>query len=165
MEEKTLRALRWIIGILDAHDVPYWIGGGFAAHIYGAKRPLNDIDITLPGSYFPIIIPEVSPYITAEPKHYSDAIWDCNGFSLDYFGQEIDITDIETLRMSDKKRTGWFRTKDHFRKFPNIVKKVDGIDVSLIDPRDLVSYKKHLDGNHQIVDIAAVQEYIRKQIP
>jgi len=160
MEEKTLNALRWMVGILNKNKIPYRIGGGFAAHIYGSERPVKDIDITLLGKYFETIIPEVTKYTTAELKHYSDEKWDCDGFSLDYLGQEIDITDIDTLRMSNKEQTEWFQTKDNFRMFPSLLTKVGGIDVSLIDPRDLVAYKKHLDGNHQLIDIAAVQKYI-----
>jgi hypothetical protein len=32
--------------------------------------------------------------------------------------------------------------------------------VSLMDPRDLVAYKKELDGEHQVFDIAALEKYI-----
>ena len=40
---------------------------------------------------------------------------------------------------------------------------VEGIEVSLIDPRDLAAYKKELDGDHQLVDIKAVKEYIERE--
>lgn len=163
MERKTVDALRWIIGVLDAHHVPYRIGGGFAAHIYGSKRPVNDIDISLPGRYFQAILPDVEPYITAGPKHYSNEKWDCDTLSLEYEGQEIDMTDIDTLRMSNKERTEWFQTKDRYRRYPNRIVPIEGTDVSLIDPRDLAAYKQELDGEHQLVDIAAVEEYIREQ--
>ena len=163
MEEKTLNALRWIVGILNKLEVPYRIGGGFAAHIYGSNRPINDIDISLSGKYFSVIVPEVFEYITAGPKHYSNEKWDCDTLSLDYHGQEIDMTDIDTLRMSDKEKTEWFQTKDRYRKYPSLVMNVEGIDVSLMDPRDLVAYKKELDGDHQIVDIEAVQKYIAEK--
>lgn len=49
MNEKTTRALKWIVGILSKLEVPYRIGGGFAAHVYGSNRLINDIDISLPG--------------------------------------------------------------------------------------------------------------------
>ena len=166
MEDKTLKALSWIVNIFNKHKIPYRIGGGFAAHIYGSGRPVNDIDITLSGKYFPIIISEIMEYITAEPKHYSDEKWDCDGFSLDYLGQEIDITDIDTLCMSNKEQTEWFQTKENYCKFPNIFKIVNGIEISLIDPRDLVSYKKELadkDHQYQLVDIKAVEKYIVEQ--
>jgi hypothetical protein len=160
MEEKTVQALRWIVPILDKNNIPYRIGGGFAAHVYGATRPVNDIDITFPGKYFPIIMPEISDYITYEFKHSQDGKWDCDGLTIEYRGQEIDMSDIDTLKMSNKENTEWFQTKDNFRKYPNAIRDVEGVKVSLIDPRDLVAYKKHLNGDHQLVDIEAVQKYI-----
>lgn len=162
MEKKTLNALKWIVTILDKHQVPYRIGGGFAAHIYGAVRPINDIDITFPGKYFPIITPEVSNYITYKFGHSQDAKWECDGLTLEYDQQEIDITDIDTLKMSNKEKTGWIQTKDNFRKYPNRIIEVEDIKISCIDPRDLVAYKKHLDGDHQVSDIKAVEKYINE---
>ena len=163
MEKKTLKALHWIIPILDKHDVPYRIGGGFAAHVYGSGRPVNDIDFSLPGKYFSVILPDVAEYVTAGPKHYSNEKWDCDTLSLNYHGQAIDMTDIDTLRMSSLDLSEWFQTKDHFRKFETVKTLVDGIEVSLIDPRDLVAYKKHLaDREYQRVDVTAVQKYIHE---
>lgn len=162
MEEKTKRAVLWIVNILDKNNIPYRIGGGFAAHMYGALRQINDIDISLPGRFFDIIIPEVKKYITAGPKHYSNEKWDCDTLSLNYEGQEIDMTNIDTLRMSDKEKTEWFQTKDRYKNFPNIVMKIDGVDVELMNPLDLVAYKKELDGEHQIIDIEAVEQYNRE---
>lgn len=163
MEEKTLKALHWIVDILNKYNVPYRIGGGFAAYVYGSDRPINDIDFSLSGKYFPIIMSDISPYIEYDLKHYSDEKWDCDGLTLNYQGQEIDMTDIDTLRMSNKELTKWFQTKDNFRKFPNFITVVDGIEISLIDPRDLVAYKKELadiDHQYQLVDIKATEKYI-----
>ena len=160
MEEQTLKALRWIIEILAKNQIPYRIGGGFAAHIYGSNRPINDIDISLSGKYFEIIVPEVMRYITAGPKHYSNSKWDCDTLSLNYSGQEIDMTDIDTIKMSNKEQTEWFQTKDKYRKFPSIMMGIGGINVSIMDPRDLIAYKKELDGEHQSVDIEALRKYI-----
>lgn len=163
MNEKTLKALHFIVNILNKHNIPYRIGGGFAAHIYGSNRPVNDIDISLSGEYFPIIVSETSDYITSGPKHYLNGKWDCDTLSLNYNGQEIDITDIDTLKMSNKEQTEWFQTKDNYRKFSNNIKTIDGIEVSLIDPRDLVAYKKELADNdhpYQLDDVKAVERYI-----
>lgn len=165
MEEKTLRALRWIVALFDKHNIPYRIGGGFAAHVYGSERPVNDIDISLSGKYFSIIVPEVSRYIIAGPKHYSNEKWDCDTLSLNYEGQDIDMTDIDTLRMSSLNKSEWFQTKDHFRKYEPVPTLVGGIQVSLIDPRDLVAYKKELaDEAHQYQksDVEAVERYVKE---
>ncbi|MFA7285382.1 MAG: hypothetical protein WC011_00840 [Candidatus Paceibacterota bacterium] len=102
LEEKTINALKWIVGILNKHNIPYRIGGGFAAHVYGSSRPVNDLDFSLPGEYFPIIVSEAKDYITSGPKHYLNAKWDCDTLCLNYNNQDIDITDIDTLKMSNK---------------------------------------------------------------
>lgn len=167
LEDKTLNALTWIVGILHKHDIPYRIGGGFAACVYGSTRPVNDIDISLSGKYFDLIIPEVKEYLKSGVKYYSGEKWDCNYLSITYHDQKIDMTDIDTLRMSNKEQTKWFQTKDHFCKFPNVSKTVYGIKVSLIDPRDLVAYKKELaDDEHlyQLIDIEAVEKYIENNL-
>ena len=83
MEQKTLRALCWIVEILDRNNISYGIGGGFAAHVYGSGRPINDIDISLSGKYFPVIVSEVKVFIKAGPKHYTSPKWDCDTLSVD----------------------------------------------------------------------------------
>jgi hypothetical protein len=45
--ETVGNALRWIIGILDRHNIQYQITGGFAAKLYGSSREVNDIDIDI----------------------------------------------------------------------------------------------------------------------
>lgn len=165
MEEKTIDALKWIVSILNKNNIPYRIGGGFAAHTYGANRKINDIDFSLSGEYFPIIVSETKDYIISGPKHYSNPKWDCNTLCLNYKDQEIEITDIDTLKMSNKEQTKWFQTKDTFRNFPNTTKIIEDIEISIIDPRDLVAYKKELvDENHphQTYDIEAVERYINE---
>lgn len=164
MEEKTINALKWIIPILNKYNIPYRIGGGFAANVYGSERPIKDIDITLSGKYFPIIMHDILEFIEYDLKHYSDEKWDCDGLTINYYDQEIDITDIDTLRMSNKEKTEWLQTKDNYCKYELISIKVEGIKVSLINPRDLVAYKKELaDEEHlyQMIDIEAVEKYIR----
>ena len=159
MEEKTIKALRWVVKILNENYVPYKIGGGFAASIYGSPRPVNDIDISLSGKYFPIIVPKVSHYITAGPKHYLNEKWDCETLSLNYQGQDIDMTDVDSLKMTNKEKTGWIQVKER-RIFDAVTVNMAGVDVSIMDPRDLITYKKELDGNHQLVDIKAIKKYI-----
>ncbi len=163
MEAKTINALQWIVDILQKNNIPYRIGGGFAAHYFGASRPINDIDISLSGQYFPILIEEVKDYISTNLKHYKNEKWDCDTLCLTYENQAIDITDIDTLKMSNRDKTVWLQTKEYFRKYPTISAFIENREVSLIDPRDLVAYKKELvDENHlyQMIDIEAVEKYI-----
>lgn len=162
MDVKTLRGFKWIVEVLNKNKIPYRIGGGFAAHVYGSPRPINDIDISISGKYFPIIVPEVFDYIVAGPQHYLNEKWDCDTLSLNYRGQEIDLTDVDTLRMSNKEQTAWIQAKDLYNKYDPVVMQVEGTEVSLFDPRGLIAYKKELGGEHQQIDIDAVRTYIAK---
>jgi hypothetical protein len=164
-ERNTEKAFKWIVSILNKHNIPYRIGGGFAAYVYGSERPINDLDISLSGKYFDLIIPEVKDYLKSGVKYYSGEKWDCSYLSITYHNQKIDITDIDTLRMSNKEQTEWFQTKDHFCKFQNISRVINDINVSIIDPRDLLAYKKELaDEEHlyQLIDIEAIEKYIKE---
>jgi len=162
LDNKTMEGLRWIVEILDKNKASYKIGGGFAAKIYGSPREINDIDISISGKYFSTIIPDVSSYITAGPKHYSNEKWDCDTLSLNYLGQDIDLTDVDTLKMSNLAKTEWMKVKEK-RLFDGIITNINGIAVSIMDPRDLISYKKELGGEHQLIDIKAIQEYLDKK--
>ena len=162
LEGKTQEALKWIVDILDRNNVPYKIGGGFAACVYGSPRKVNDIDISLSGEYFPVIVPEVSGYITAGPKHYLNEKWDCSTLSLNYHGQDIDMTDVDTLKMTNVGKTEWIDVKN-IRLFDAIKTDINGITISIMDPRDLIAYKKELGGEHQLIDIEAVQKYLNKK--
>ncbi len=161
LEKKVMQGLEWITKILDKNKIPYKIGGGFAAKVYGSPRGVNDIDISLSGKYFDIIVPEVFDYITAGPKHYLNEKWDCNTLSVNYNGQDIDMTDVDTLKMTDLKLTKWINVKES-RLFDGIITNINGVVVSIMDPRDLISYKKELGGEYQLIDIESIQKYLDK---
>lgn len=37
---------------------------------------------------------------------------------------------------------------------------VEGIKINIISPEELIEYKQHLDGDHQIEDIKASESYL-----
>ena len=160
MNEKTKAALNWMVSILNEHNIPYRIGGGAAAYLYGSGRAINDIDISVSGEYFPVIMPLVKDHVIAGPKHYKNDKWDCDTLSLNYDGQDIDLTDVDTLLMSKKDGSGWIRNKEIYQKYPNISMEFDDITLSLMNPRALLEYKQELDGEHQEFDRKFLEKYI-----
>lgn len=66
------------------------------------------------------------------------------------------------MKMSNKARTEWVAPKEKFYVSDPAIMKVAGVDVALFDPHDLIAYKKELDGDHQLIDIKAVQWYIQQ---
>jgi hypothetical protein len=163
MEEKTRTALKWIADILNSHKVPYRIGGGMATFLYGSGRPVNDIDISVAGKYFAELLPVVKDYIVSGPKHYKNDKWDCDTLSLNYNGQDIDLTDVKTLLMSKKDGSGWIRNKEIYEKYPNIDMEFEGVKVSLMNPQALLEYKQELDGEHQEFDRVFLKKYIESK--
>lgn len=161
MSETTLSALTWIVEILNKNNIPYRVGGGAATFLYGSGRNINDIDISISGDYFPILIPFVREYITIEPKHYVGEKWDCITLSLAYHGQDIDLTDVNTLLMKSSFDDTWIKNKEIYDKLPDIKKDLgNGVLVTLMHPKVLLEYKEHLSGEHQEFD----RNYLKKII-
>lgn len=161
MKPQTLSALKWIANIFEKHGVQYQVNGGFAAKLYGSPRPLNDIDFEISEKYFPIIMPEISEYITFGPARFKNGKWDLNLIVLNYYGQSIDIGGYETGMMTNLKRTRWIKNEGEM-KSDQIV--FEGMKLNIILPEELIAYKRELDGEHQAVDIEAVERYIEKHL-
>jgi hypothetical protein len=160
MQQKTLDGLKWIATILNRINAPYRVGGGMATHLYGSGRPVGDIDISLSGKHFPAIVPLVQNFIIAGPKHYLNEKWDCTTLSLNYHGQDIDLTDVDTLLMRDNKDTKWIQNKEIYEKYSDVTMEIDGIRVNLMNPRVLLEYKQELSGEHQDFDKKFLEDYI-----
>jgi hypothetical protein len=151
-------ALKWIISILRKHNIPFQITGGLAAHIYGATRPINDIDIDVPDDKMDLLIPDIQKYITFGPAKYKDAKWDLKLITLNYNGQEIDIGGKSGEKILNDETKKWVHFSEKFKTTQRHT--IFGIQIPVITPKDLIEYKKLLTGNHQKIDIEATEKYI-----
>lgn len=156
----TKEALGWVIKILKKHKVPFQITGGLAAKIYGSKRPLNDIDIDIPDKDFPKIIEDLEGFIVYGPKHYVDERWDCKLLTLNFKGQEIDISGANDTKICDARTGKWENVPIDFSTA--ILKEIYGITIPVVSPQDLIAYKNMLTGTHQKEDIKEVSTWIQK---
>lgn len=160
VSKKTVRAFKWIIGILKKHKIPYQIGGGFAGRIYGSKRPVHDIDIDFPETRFKEILPEIKKYIIFGPAKYKSDAWDLYLMTLNYNGQLIDLGGAINEKVCDIRDNKWRKIPTNFANSKQI--DVLGEKVSVIDPKELIEYKSYLC-RHQLEDIRAAREYIKKR--
>ena len=158
MNNKLKNALEWIVPILKRHNIPFQISGGLAANIYGAKRPVNDIDLDIPENKMEILLPDIKKYITFGPAHFKDERWDLKLITLNYNGQEIDIGGAYKVKIFDGKNKEWKLFPVNFKTTQTHI--IFGIPVQISDPIDLIEYKKLLTGEHQKIDIKAVKKYI-----
>lgn len=153
IDEKTKLALMWITGILNKHKIPFQISGGFAAKLYGSPRPLNDIDLDIPKERFAEIVDEIKSYIVFGPAEYKDKKWNLYLITLNYHGQEIDIGSTD-VKIHDNTTDTWLDFLSDLSE--SIEMEVEGIKVSVIPKKDLIDYKKYLDGDHQKIDIDSI---------
>lgn len=156
--EKTFR---WITGLLQENGIEFMITGGMAARIYGAQRPLNDIDLDVSSAGFARLPHEVLDLATFGPARYTDHKWDLPLVTLVHEGQEIDISDADNTKIHDAASGQWISMAYDISKAQ--MHDVFSLRVPVIDPEDLMAYKSLLDGAHQKDDIAAIRQNIKRQ--
>jgi len=160
MEAKLELALKWIVSILNKHQVPFQIAGGFSAHLYGGARPVNDIDIDIPNENFKDILSEIKEFITFGPARYRDEKWDLDLITLDYQGQMIDISGAFGAKLYNETTKSWQPYPCKFETAQHI--KVYDLELPVMHPEDLIAYKSLLNGAHQQEDILALENYIKQ---
>ena len=148
----TIKAFKWIVGILESKKIQFQITGGFAARLYGSDRELADIDIDIKDSDFEKIVDVVRKYIVFGPKHYIDNNWDLKLMTLEYEGQVIDICGESTI--FDKNSKQWVLIKTDFANSKQI--NIYGIDIPVIKKESLIAYKGKLLRDVDIDDIKAL---------
>lgn len=151
-DKQTEQAFHWIIDHLEALAIPYQLTGGFAARVYGADRPLYDIDIDVPEERLSDIARVVSKeYVTFGPDRYQDEQFDIALYSLIYLGQEIDLAGIGTGRLFNKETQVW--EPDIVDLAESVTQEVYGRMVQVVPRTDLIAYKQRLARSTDLQDV------------
>ena len=157
--ESIARALGWIVRLLENSHIPFHITGGLAAHFYGAKRPINDIDIDIPDFAFDEILPEVRDYIVFGPDRYRDSTWDIHLMTLNYHGQEIDLTGTQDGLIFNKESGQWER---HIANLDHATMvEAFGMMLPVQNASDLIHYKRKI-AIDEAKHLSDVQEILRE---
>ncbi len=151
-------ALVWIMQILNELDIPYQIAGGLAAKAYGASRSLNDIDIDIPEDKFEILKEKVSEFIIFGPSHFKDEYWDLLLMTLNYQGQEIDLSGAHEVKVFNKSTGKWHNFATDFSR--TVPMEIFGLNIPVIRREELVAYKKILAREVDISDINEIENAI-----
>jgi len=153
----TRPAFYWIINILKKYRIPFQITGGLAARIYGATRPLADVDIDISEKHFNKILSDVKKYIVFGPSAYRDKNWHLLLVTLKYRGQLIDLCGAETAKIFNRNTGRWVRYSNAVSNWN--IKKVYSQRVPVIRLQNLISYKSKL---RRRVDLADLSELTGK---
>ena len=154
MSMDTLPALNWIIGFLKSNDIPYVACGGLAAKVYGAERKLNDIDIYVPDKYFCSVVEYGAPYITYGPSHHKGKQWDLTYVKFNYLGQDVEVCSDKECKIFDDLRSKWITQKISFDCYEKC--EIYGVELTVMKKDQLVAYKKQLNREVDIQDIAQI---------
>src|SRR5690348_1943552 len=106
-QKDTEAAFKWIVSIIQKHNIPFQIGGGFAARVYGVKKELADIDIAMPTNRLADLLPDLKDYITWDLGPFADENWEVTGMTVKYKGQEIDLVGAQGKKFLNQKTKQW----------------------------------------------------------
>lgn len=160
-KNKIQDALDWIIPILKNRGIKFHITGGFAAHLYGANRAINDIDIDIPYEAFDDLMPDIKEYISQDLIRYQDSHWDMFLVTLDYKGQIIDLSGDRDAFIFNHRT----QTKDSLKMNFGLAIIINryGHALPVQNPHDLIEYKEKIiyeEAKHQ-ADASAVRQYLK----
>jgi hypothetical protein len=152
----TKEALIWITNILNSHQIPFQIVGGLAVMAYGSSRELYDIDIEMPDECIEKIHPEVLPYITFGPDQLKGERWDLFLMTLNYKGQEIDLSGAYTTKIYSIKDKIWITLDADLSKVNYL--NVYDVNLPVINRAALIAYKKILSRPVDLLDIEFLEK-------
>jgi hypothetical protein len=154
----TRAAFVWVIRLLRKKKIHFYITGGFAARAYGSTRRLRDIDLDIKEKDFSKILPSIKKYIVFGPTTLINAKWKTPLITIKFKGQEIDFCGADNC---------WINYNKKWKNCPMCKKTIKleifGQQVEVINPQELIDYKKLLSGEHQKRDIFAINQFIKKQ--
>jgi hypothetical protein len=156
MTRDTKAALIWITNILNKNNIPFQITGGLAARVYGAKRPLEDVDIDIPEDKFDLIKIEVANFITFGPKNFKSEKWDLLLMTLNYEGQEIDLSGAYHAKIFNESTGTWHKLTEDLSNV--VIKEMFGLQLPVIPCNALLVYKKMLAREVDLIDIREIQD-------
>lgn len=151
MSNRVKVALEWLNNLLESRQVQYQIVGGLAATIHGGSREVADIDLYINKSDASKVLSQVTPYISKPLMHYAEGSWDLEYFQLIYQSQKIEIGLFPGTKIRSSENDVWYELKTDFSA--SVTKSYLGMEVPVIPIYDLISYKRILGREVDLIDV------------
>ncbi len=142
--------------LLDGDQMAWAVIGGAAAHLYGDRRPLNDIDILVERGALARVVYLLQQSHKAVQSDSGRVIW-----------RGIKLFDDLTVRRGGVSHPFWLDElmQQHRRRLPLL-----GAQVMVAAPEDIVAHKLLLQrgpeqGKHDVVDVAGIVRRHQLDIP
>ena len=149
--QKTV--LKRIAGVFQKNKIPFQITGGLAAILYGARRPLYDIDIDVYKKDIAKVRELFFDYIETDLGHISDEKFDLYLLTLNLDGVFVDISQIEDAYVVDKD--------GNRKKMDTDISKAqrvnwEGLNLTVQNKQELIEYKRLLRRDTDLMDIEQI---------
>lgn len=142
-DQRALKALNFIIPILERYGFRWVITGGFATYMYGVDRPLTDIDASVEEKKFQKFVEEVAP-VTSQPlEHFVSEDYDNYNMELSVDGVILDLCPMAEMNVIDKQthKPEWFY-QDGFPEHE--VVDFHGLKLPLLSKKLIIKNKEQL---------------------
>ncbi|MFC3852240.1 nucleotidyltransferase [Salinispirillum marinum] len=147
-------ALQWISDLLRERDIPFVVCGGLAAIAYGSTRPLNDIDLFVPGKHFQSVVSAGSPHVSKSAKRSREAGWHLEYIQFIYEGVKVEVGNAEQVEIFDSDSHEWTELHLDFSRVKDI--EVMGVALPVMNVEDLIHYKRILNRPVDRDDLAQI---------
>ncbi|OMH39106.1 hypothetical protein [Motiliproteus sp. MSK22-1] len=151
------KALEWIVNLLESKQIPFQVCGGLAAIGYGSKRPLNDIDLFVPGERFQEVATAVKERISKPAGHYCEEGWDLEYLQCKYEGCKVEIGNADNTKILNSTHGRWETLRIDFSDTQH--KTIFGLEIPLMSQANLIRYKSVLGRPVDLQDIKAMNAY------
>lgn len=155
LSDNQISALKKVSQILTKNNIKFQISGGLAAIVYGAKRPLYDIDIDVYKKDITKIQEFFKEYISEDFYHLQDENFDIWLLTLKIDGVPVDISQVEDFYFcstnSEKVLMSPDLSKSVFIDF-------DGIKIPVENKDELIKYKKILARETDLADTKQIEK-------
>lgn len=160
--KRLLVTLDFLLPILGRSHYTYHITGGFAAHLFGATREVNDIDIALPQRDFLALSEELKNFVVEGPARLRAPPWDLWLTVLRIGEQTIDLSGDEEPRVQHKSTGEWVPLPENFES--DVAVAWGGFNLRVQHPADLAAYKSVItwngDESKHLADAAAARLWL-----
>jgi hypothetical protein len=155
LDDAHRNALEWIVERFEEAGVPHQLAGGAAARIYGAERPLRDLDFYVPDGALDDLVPHIEPYVTYGPEREHGDLWRLTYLKARYLSVLIEVADANTASYRDVDNGAWRPASIDFDA--STVVHINGVEVSVMPKSQLITYKRSIDRPEDREDVRQME--------